>query len=511
MGHDDGEQKTTAGAVEHADVIIVGAGLSGIDAAFRIRERLPHRRIVILEGRESLGGTWDLFRYPGVRSDSDMYTLSFPFRPWTEPASIADGGAILRYLAETAQESTISTMIRYRHRVRAAAWDSDSATWTVLSSTPDAQVRLTCSFLYLATGYYRYDRGHVVDFAGQDEFAGPVVHPQHWPEGLDVAGRRVVVIGSGATAVTLVPALAARGASLVTMLQRSPTFMVSLPGRDPIAATVRRHLPAGAAYRVIRAKNLAVNVATFQLARRFPDASRRLLTRGVAHALPAGYDVRTHFTPRYDPWDERLCVVPDGDLFASVAAGRAEIVTDTVDRFTATGVRLTSGRELPADIVVTATGLSLQVVGGIDLLVDGSPVTVNEEYVYKGLMLSGVPNLAWCVGYTNNTWTLRADLSATYVCRLLAFLDERGLTTATPRYDGVRGGTRPLLDLTAGYVRRATAILPKQGERPPWRLRQNYFADLLQMRTGRVDDGCLELTRSPGRRVPVTSGATSTT
>jgi cation diffusion facilitator CzcD-associated flavoprotein CzcO len=385
--------------------------------------------------------------------------------------------------------------------VRTADWDTDSATWTVLSSTPDAQVRHTCSFLYLATGYYRYDRGHVVDFGGRDEFAGTVVHPQHWPEGLDVAGRQVVVIGSGATAVTLVPALADQGATHVTMLQRSPTFMVSLPGRDRIAATIGRHLPAGAAYRVIRAKNLALNVATYQLARRFPEASRRLLTWGVARSLPAGYDVGTHFTPRYDPWDERLCVVPDGDLFATVAAGRAEIVTDTLDRFTATGVRLTSGRELPADVVVTATGLSLQVVGGIDLTVDGSPVTVNEEYVYKGLMLSGVPNLAWCVGYTNNSWTLRADLTATYVCRLLAFLDERGLTTATPRFDGVRGGTRPLLDLTAGYVQRATAILPKQGERPPWRLRQNYVADLLQMRTGRVDDGCLELTRAPGRAV----------
>ncbi len=505
----DGASPPARSVDEQLDVLIVGAGLSGIDAAYRIRERLPHRRVAILEGRESLGGTWDLFRYPGVRSDSDMYTLGFPFRPWTGPASIADGGSILRYLRETAQESTISTSIRYRHRVRSASWDGDSAAWTVVSATPDGDVRHTCSFLYLATGYYRYDRGHVVEFPGTDEFAGEVVHPQQWPESLDVVDKRVVVIGSGATAVTLVPALARRGAAHVTMLQRSPTYLVSLPSRDPLAATAARLLPSRTAYRVIRAKNVVMNVATYQLARHLPGLSRRLLALGVARSLPPGYDVATHFTPRYDPWDERLCVVPDGDLFATVAAGRAEIVTDTVDRFTAAGVRLATGRELAADVVVTATGLAVQVVGGIDITVDGRPVQLDEQYVYKGVMVSNVPNLAWCVGYTNNSWTLRADLSATYVCRLLAFLDKRGLTTATPRYDGVAHATRPLLDLTAGYVQRAAAVLPRQGERGPWRLRQNYLVDLVRMRTEPVDDGCLELSRAPRRSASVGSAATS--
>jgi cation diffusion facilitator CzcD-associated flavoprotein CzcO len=481
------------------DVIIVGAGLSGIGAAYRLRERLPAKRIALLEGRGRLGGTWDLFRYPGVRSDSDMYTLGYPFRPWTRPTAIADGASILGYLRDTADEATISDDIRYGHHVTAASWDGGSATWTLSSRTPTGVVRHTCRFLYLATGYYRYDHGHVVDFPGREDFAGPVVHPQLWPEDLDVAGRRVVVIGSGATAVTLVPALVEEGAAQVTMLQRSPSYLVSLPGDDPVARVAARLLPERTAYRVTRAKNIAANVASFQLARRFPGAARRLLVRGVARQLPEGYDVGTHFSPRYDPWDERLCVVPDADLFRAVSSGSAEVVTDTVDRFTDTGVRLTSGRELAADVIVTATGLALQVAGGIDVTVDGRPVRMSEGYAYKGLMFSDVPNLAWCVGYTNNSWTLRADLAATYVCRLLAVLDERGLTTATPRFDGVPGATRPLLDLTSGYIRRSAAMLPRQGERRPWRLRQNYLVDLVDMRLRRVDDGRLELTRA-GRR-----------
>ncbi len=480
----------------HVDVLIVGAGLSGVGAAYRLRERLPGTTVAILEGRDAIGGTWDLFRYPGVRSDSDMYTLSYPFRPWTDPKSIADGSSILAYLRETADEAGITEMVRFGQRVLAASWDGGSATWTVTAQTAQGAVRHTCSFLYLATGYYSYDAGHVVDFPGQGDFGGRVVHPQLWPDDLDVTGSRVVVIGSGATAVTLVPALVERGAAHVTMLQRSPTYMVSLPERDPVAAAAQRVLPARAAHRVIRAKNIAFNVGSYQLARRFPAAMRRLLTLGVARQLPEGYDVDVHFNPRYNPWDERLCVVPDGDLFTSLASGAAEVVTDTIDRFTPAGVLLASGRELPADVVVTATGLRLQVAGGIDLGVDGVPVVVSEAHVYKGLMLSDVPNLAWCVGYTNNSWTLRADLTATYVCRLLAHLETHGLTTATPRFDGGSAGERPLLDLSAGYIQRAAADLPKQGDAAPWRVRQNYLLDLLTMRTGRVDDGMLELTRA---------------
>jgi len=481
------------------DVLVVGAGLSGIDAAYRLRERLPHKRFAIVEARDRLGGTWDLFRYPGIRSDSDMYTLSFPFRPWTDPSAIADGGSILGYLRATAEEAGILDEIRYGEAVTAAAWDGPTATWTVTARTAAGPVEHTCRFLYLATGYYRYDHGHVVDFPGQADFTGPVVHPQLWPEELDVTGRRVVVIGSGATAVTLVPALVAQGAGHVTMLQRSPSYLIALPGRDPVARAARRWLPEGAAYRVARAKNVAANVGSYQLARRFPRAARRLLIGGVARRLPQGYDVARHFTPRYEPWDERLCVVPDADLFDVVSSGAAEVVTDTVDTFTSDGIRLRSGRELPADIVVTATGLALQVAGGVGLTVDGRPVTMSEEYVYKGLMLSDVPNLAWCVGYTNNSWTLRADLTATYVCRLLAHLDDRGLTTATPRFTGTSTGT-PLLDLTSGYIRRAASILPKQGDARPWRLRQNYLVDLVDLRTGRVDDGRLELSRAERAR-----------
>ncbi len=497
------------------EVLIVGAGLSGIGAACRLRERLPHKRIAILEGRERLGGTWDLFRYPGIRSDSDLYTLSYPFRPWTEPGALASGEAILRYLRETAEEATISDDIRYGQHVTRAAWDGDTGTWSVTAQSPEGTVRHTCRFLYLATGYYRYDSGHAVTFPGQEAFTGPVIHPQHWPEDLDLAGRRIVVIGSGATAVSLVPALADRGAR-VTMLQRSPSYLVSLPGVDHVAQSLRRRLPERAAYRLTRAKHVATNVASYELIRRFPHAARRLLMAGVRRRLPEGFDVATHFGPSYDPWDERLCVVPDGDLFRAVSSGRAEVATDTVDRFTAEGITLTSGRTLDADIVVTATGLALEVAGGIDLSVDGRPVRMSEEHVYKGLMLSDVPNLAWCVGYTNNSWTLRADLAAIYVCRLLAHLDHRGLTTATPRFDAVGVSERPLLDLTSGYVRRAEAILPKQGERAPWRMRQNYLRDLVTMRAGRIDDGRLELgragrrgRRTPGDGVDAPAGATT--
>jgi cation diffusion facilitator CzcD-associated flavoprotein CzcO len=483
------------------DVLIVGAGISGIDMACRVRELLPHHTVAILEGRDASGGTWDLFRYPGVRSDSDMYTLAFPFRAWTAEQSIADGAAILGYLRDTAREHGIDTAIHYGQRVVAASWSTPDQAWTVRADTDAGPVEHRARFLYLATGYYDYDSGHVVDFPGQADFTGPIVHPQFWPDDLDVTGRRIVVIGSGATAVTLVPALVAAGAEHVTMLQRSPTYMASLAGtRDAMTRTAFRVLPDRAAHRAIRARNIGVSMGLYQATRRFPRAARSLLTKGVAKALPPGYAVERHFAPRYDPWDERLCVVPDDDLFAVLSTGQASIVTDTIDTFTATGIRTSSGEELPADVIVTATGLQIVVAGKIALDVDGEPRSASEGYAYKGVMLSDLPNLAWCVGYTNASWTLRADLTAKWVCRLLAHLRDEGFSSATPRHRGAGGEGRPIMDLTAGYVQRAASLLPKQGTAAPWVVRQNYLHDLIALRGRHFDDGHLEFRRSGSPR-----------
>lgn len=512
------------------DILVVGAGLSGIDVACRLQERCPGLEYAIVEARASLGGTWDLFRYPGVRSDSDMATYSLPFRPWRRAESIAAGADILGYLREVATEYRVTDRVRWGQRAVAAAWDSRTGRWHVRTSGKGGGVMHRARFLYLATGYYRYDRGHVVDFPGQGSFTGDVVHPQAWPEGLDVAGKRVVVVGSGATAVTLVPALARLGAH-VTMLQRSPGYLLSLPSADPLGDRLRRVLPDKAAYRIVRARNIAVANAGYLLMRRFPRAARALLQRGVAAALPEGYDVGTHFTPRYDPWDERLCVVPDADFFEAVRSGRAEVVTDTVGSFTASGVRLGSGGELPADVVVTATGLSLLPAGGIRFTVDGQEVDLAACRVHRGMMLSDVPNAVWCVGYPNASWTLRADLTARTFCRLLRHLERHGWTVVTPRYDAARAGKpaqparlprehpararyiprlreqpahaegAPLLALSSGYIRRAEHLLPRQGASPPWRVRQSYLWDVLTMRLRPFDDGSLEFT-GPGSEGP---------
>ncbi|MFI7026915.1 flavin-containing monooxygenase [Micromonospora sp. NPDC049900] len=473
---------------DHVDVLIVGAGLSGIGAACHLRRRCPDKTYAVLEARDDLGGTWDLFRYPGVRSDSDMFTLGYSFAPWTAPTAIAEGHTILDYLRRTADAYDVTRHIRFRHRVVRAEWDSERARWTVhvhRADTADTVV-LTCDFLYACTGYYRYDAGHTPHLPGQERFTGRIVHPQHWPTDLDHSGRTVVVIGSGATAVTLVPALARRAAH-VTMLQRSPTYVLALPARDALADTLRRRLPARLAYPLIRSKNVLATAATYRLSRRAPGLVRALLRRAVARRLPAGYDVDRHFTPRYDPWDQRLCVVPDGDLFEALSAGRADVVTDTVETFTAHGVRLTGGAELPADVVVTATGLDLLALGGMTLRVDGVDVDLPGTVAYKGMMLSGVPNFAMTLGYTNASWTLKSDLVAEYVCRLLRHLDRTGARVVTPLAppDGRRA---PLIDLTSGYVRRGLAHLPSQGRRPPWRLHQNYPRDLLMLRYGRVTD-----------------------
>jgi cation diffusion facilitator CzcD-associated flavoprotein CzcO len=474
---------------EHVDVLIVGAGLSGIGAARHIQERRPKDSFLILEAREDLGGTWDLFRYPGIRSDSDMYTLGYRFKPWTDPKAIADGPAILDYVRETARETGIDQRIRYGHRVQRAEWSSSDARWTVTAERTDTgeTVRLTCGFLYGCTGYYRYDEGYTPEFFGRERFQGQIIHPQHWPEDLDYAGKRVVVIGSGATAVTLVPAMA-KDAAHVTMLQRSPTYIVSVPEEDPVATVLRKALPDKVAYPLLRWKNVGITTAIYRLSRRYPDKMRALFRRGVLKQVPAGYAVDTHFKPKYDPWDQRLCVVPGGDLFRAIRHGDASIVTDTIETFTETGIRLTSGQELEADIIVTATGLNLLAFGGTDLVVDGEAVDLPDTMAYKSLMLSDVPNFAYALGYTNLSWTLKADLTAEYVCRLLDHMERAGVAAAVPTRDaGVQ--EEPFLDFQAGYVLRALDQFPKQGAAAPWRVHMDYARDLLMLRRGSVTDG----------------------
>ncbi len=481
------------------DVLIVGAGISGIGAAYRLQTEHPQRSWAIVDRRDAIGGTWDLFRYPGVRSDSDMFTLGYPFRPWRSDVAIADGPSIRQYLVDTAAEFGIDERIHFGRRVVEAAWSSAAQRWTVEIEAGSGTETWTCAFLYLASGYYSYDGGYTPDIPGLADFAGDVVHPQAWPEGLDVAGRRVVVIGSGATAVTLVPALAGRGAH-VTMLQRSPTWILSLPGRDPLAAALRRRLPGRLGDTAARWKNILTTQAFYQFCRHFPTAARRVLGKGVAALLPDPAAVERDFTPRYDPWDQRLCLVPDGDLFRALRSGSAEIVTDTIATVTAQGVTTSSGRELPADVLVTATGLRVVACGGIRLTVDGVAVDPGSTIAYRGCLLAGVPNLALAVGYINASWTLRSDLVARYVCRLLSYLDAHRYAVATPRA-GATTATRPLLDLTSGYVQRALDALPRQGAGSPWRLRPNYLRDRLEMDRGAVTTD-MEFTAPVSRAVP---------
>ncbi|SDZ42465.1 Predicted flavoprotein CzcO associated with the cation diffusion facilitator CzcD [Micromonospora pattaloongensis] len=485
---------TTTG---HVDVLIVGAGLSGIGAAHHIQSAFPERSYTILEARDAIGGTWDLFRYPGVRSDSDMHTLGYRFRPWTQAKAIADGPSILRYIQDTAAEAGIERHIRFGHRVVRAAWSSEEARWTVDAVHDGAPVRLTAHFLYVCSGYYRYDAGHAPDFPGADRFRGTIVHPQHWPAELDHTDKRVVVIGSGATAVTLVPAMADRAAH-VTMLQRSPTYIASLPAEDPIANRLRRLLGPRRAYAVTRWKNVAFGTLFYQLSRRRPNVVKSMLRKAAARALPPGYDIDTHFAPSYQPWDQRLCVAPDGDLFRAIRHGRASVVTDRIAEFTETGLRLESGVELDADIVVTATGLRLLALGGIQLTVDGRDVKLPETMAYKGMMLSGVPNFAFTIGYTNASWTLKADLVGGYVVRLLRHLDAHGYDQCVPTNTDPNVSERPLLDFQAGYVLRAIDEFPKAGSRAPWRLGMSYAHDVLTLRYGRIDDGVLRCRRRTG-------------
>ncbi len=482
---------------EHLDVLIVGAGLSGIGAAHHLQQRCPGKTYAILEARERTGGTWDLFRYPGIRSDSDMHTLGYNFRPWTEPKSIADGDSILRYVRDTAAEGGIDEKIRLQHRVVSAGWSSEEARWSVEVERGDTGERLTltCGFLYMCSGYYRYDQGYTPDFSGIESFGGEVVHPQHWPEDLDYAGKRVVVIGSGATAMTLVPAMA-KDAAQVTMLQRSPTYVISMPGEDGIANFLRRHLPERAVYTIVRWKNVILQGAFYKLSKRRPRLVKKLLRKGTIKALPPGYDVDTHFSPRYNPWDQRVCLVPDADLFRVLGDGSAEIVTDRIAGFDEAGIELESGQRLDADIVITATGLNVLFLGDVKVTIDGELPEMAKTMTYKGMMLNGFPNFAFALGYTNASWTLKADLVSEYVCRLLNHMDVGRYDVCVPQITDPAVTEEPLLDFNSGYVLRALDGLPKQGSKEPWKLRQSYPYDLRMMRRGSLLDGSMQFRRA---------------
>jgi len=479
----------------HLDVLIIGAGISGISAAWHLQDRCPTKTYAVLERREAMGGTWDLFKYPGIRSDSDMFTLGFRFKPWTSPKAIAEGPAILEYVKEAAAENGIDKNIRYGHRVVAADWSDADNVWTVTVDRDGQQEKLTCSFLFACSGYYNYDEGYSPKFEGSEDFGGTIVHPQHWPEDLDYAGKKIVVIGSGATAVTLIPALINSGAGHVTMLQRSPSYIGSLPDVDPIAVQVNKFLPEKAAHFVNRWKAIAFSTGQYQLARKFPRYMRKTLLTMAKHRLPEGYDVEKHFGPSYNPWDQRLCLAPNGDLFKTIRKGSADVVTDHIERFTKTGIKLTSGEELDADIIVTATGLNMQLLGGLVPTRNGETIELTSLMTYKGLMFSGIPNFAITFGYTNASWTLKADLVSEFVCRLLNYMDANGFDNVVPEHPGDAVDELPFMDFTPGYFQRSMDLLPKSGSKAPWRLKQNYLLDLRLIRQGKVDEESLHFTK----------------
>jgi len=481
--------------IEHLDVLIVGAGISGISAAWHLQDRSPSKTYAILERRENMGGTWDLFKYPGIRSDSDMFTLGFRFKPWTSAKAIADGPSILSYIKDAAAENGIDKNIRYNHRVVAADWSDADNRWTVTVDTGDDEITMTCSFFFATTGYYNYDEGYSPEFPGSADFAGTIVHPQHWPEDLDYTGKKIVVIGSGATAITLIPALVNSGAGHVTMLQRSPSYVGSLPDVDPVAVAANKYLPENVAHVVNRWKAIIFSTAQYQLARKFPNYMRKTLMTMAKRRLPEGYDVEKHFGPSYNPWDQRLCLAPNGDLFKTIRKGNADVVTDTIDTFVPEGIKLASGEVLDADIIVTATGLNMQLLGGLAPTLNGEPIDLTSLMTYKGLMFSGIPNFAITFGYTNASWTLKADLVSEFVCRVLNYMDDNGFDRVVPEHPGAAVGELPFMDFAPGYFLRAIDQLPKSGSRAPWRLKQNYLLDLRLIRQGKVDDEALHFTK----------------
>ncbi len=484
--------------MEHFDVLIVGAGLSGIGAGAHLRMECPNKSFAIFEGRAAMGGTWDLFKYPGIRSDSDMFTLGYRFRPWTDPKAIADGPAILKYIKETAEAYDLDRAVRYNHRVRKATWSSDDAKWLVEAEVGENKqvTEFTCNFLYLCTGYYDYEKGYTPEWPGFDSYKGRIVHPQKWTDDINYEGKKVIVIGSGATAVTLVPAMAGK-AEHVTMLQRSPTYILSLPSSDRIANFFRAILPSKAAYFLTRWKNIFIGMFLYALSRKRPSAMKKLIAKGVKKEL--GEDAIKDFTPSYEPWDQRLCLVPDSDLFKSIREGTSSVVTGNIKTFNETGIELESGEKLEADIIVTATGLVLKIMAGLQLVVDGEPVDLSKTLTYKGMMYSDIPNVTSAFGYTNASWTLKCDLTAEYVCRILNYMDEHGFASATPRVRDSNIETEPALDFTSGYVQRALHELPKQGSKLPWKLYQNYVRDLSMLRYGKLEDGTMEFKKAPSR------------
>lgn len=488
---------------EFFDVIVIGAGLSGISAGYYLQKDCPDRSYAILEMRDAIGGTWDLFRYPGIRCDSDMYSLGFPFRPWPREETIATGDKIREYIEDTAREFGIDRKIRFGHKLISANWNSETARWQlVVEQTANGKrVEFEARFVIGCTGYYNYDEGYTPEFPGREKFKGEFVHPQLWSEDIDHRGKKVVVIGSGATAVTLVPAMAETGAE-VTMLQRSPSYFVTLGRNDPIAKVLRKALPEKPAFDLIRWKNTLMFMAFYQFCRRFPDQARALLKKGVQAQLGEDFDVETHFNPKYEPWDERVCFVPDGDFFKSLRSGKAEIVTDTIETFTEKGIRLSSGRELEADMVVSATGLNVVMLGGASATIDGEPFEPSTKYFYRGAMFDDVPNFALVVGYTNATWTLKVDLVHQYVCRILNYMREREFDEVRPMLEDPDMQPRELIEMTSGYIARVRDQLPKNGSKMPWKLYQNYILDRVMLKRARLDDGALRFSRrnAEGRR-----------
>lgn len=476
-------------SIEHVDVLIIGAGISGIGAAHYLRTMQPGKTFTILEARHEIGGTWDLFRYPGIRSDSDLHTFSYEFKAWENEKAIASADAIMAYLRETVAENGIRESIRFGHKVISAAWSTEDARWLVEIERDGERITMSCGWFFCASGYYRYDEGFTPEFPGRERFTGRIVHPQHWPEDLDYRSKRVVIIGSGATAVTLVPAMA-ETAGHVTMLQRSPTYIVPVPSEDRIANTLPKLIGRDRAYAITRRKNVAKQRLVWRLCQQYPSAARRLIRHLNARQLPAGYPVDEHFRPAYDPWDQRLCAVPDADMFKAIREGRASVVTDQIETFTERGIRLRSGRELEADIIVTATGLNLLAFGGISFSVDGVPVDVSDKVAFKGFLLSDVPNFAYVFGYTNSSWTLKVGLICEHFCRLLAHMDANGHTVCYPRLPGSMP-TKPLLEVTAGYVKRSVDQFPRQGADGPWRTSMDYRGDYKTLREGPVDDANL--------------------
>lgn len=481
-------------ASEFFDVIIIGAGLSGIGAACHLKKECPNKSFAILEGRDAIGGTWDLFRYPGIRSDSDMFTLGYEFKPWTNKKGIADGEDIRNYIREAASEHQLESHIQFGQKVKNARFDSQQARWTLDVEQKDGSVKaIQCNFLMGCTGYYSYDEAFTPEFAGREDFKGKVIHPQFWPEDYDYSNEKVVVIGSGATAVTLIPSMTDK-AQHITMLQRSPSYVITVPQQDAMVAALRKLLPEKWAYRLIRGRNVSITLAIYRFCQRFPNAARKFLQWTVKKQLPADFDM-SHFTPKYNPWDERLCAVPEGDMFKAISAGKASVVTDHIDRFVDKGILLKSGKVLEADTIITATGLKVQMLGNVDVSIDGQPFVPNQSMSYRGVMLENLPNFAMVFGYTNASWTLKADLISNYVCRLLNHMDAKGVTQVTPRCDDSSINRIPFIDMQSGYIARVKNEIPQQGDQRPWKLYQNYFLDMSLLKMASMDDPALDYAR----------------